>query len=301
MPVKHKARRGRPDGLPVPGSLTRSSSGAGVADRRDASGRRANHGLPSRCLGLSPNRPPGAADETRSAYCSRVSPAPDRPLALGEIFAETVRLYGDRLWPALGLGAVYSGIVVLTRLVHPALNVVAAALLFVLTFGAATRLVIGDTFREAWAQVAVRLPVLLVLALVVGLPFILAVGYLFVFGLLFTAFWFGLTSFSVPAAVAERENDGRRWSQAVGFALERTIALARTEYLHATGVVAALLLVNLLFERLLSGALVGFADNTQALAVLLAQLVLAPFVFLGLSVLYFDQRARAISSPRQKT
>jgi hypothetical protein len=226
-----------------------------------------------------------------------VSPPPDRPLAVGEIFAETVRLYGDRLWPALGLGAVYSGALVLTRLVHPALGIFAAALLFVLAFGAATRLAIGDSFREAWAQVVVRLPVLLVLAVVVGLPFILAVGYLLVLGLLFTAFWFGLTAFSVPAAVAERGDDGRSWLQAVAYALERTILLARTEYLHATGVVAALLLVNLLFERVLSGALVGFADNTQAFAVVLAQLVLAPFVFLGLSVLYFEQRARAAARP----
>lgn len=226
-----------------------------------------------------------------------MSPPPDRPLALGEIFAETVHLYGDRLWPALGLGAVYSGIVVFTGIVNPVLNILVTALLFVLTFGAATRLVIGDSFREAWAQVALRLPVLLVLALVVGLPFILAVGYLFVLGLLFAAFWFGLTSFSVPAAVAEREESARGWPQAVGYALERTIALARVEYLHATGVVAALLLVNLLFERVLTGALVGFADNTQTIGVLLAQLVLAPFVFLGLSVLYFEQRARAAPGP----
>ena len=226
-----------------------------------------------------------------------MSPPPDRPLNLGELFAETIRIYGERVRAALGLGAVYAGAVAGGALVHPAVYFAVAAVMVVETYGAATRLVLGDGLREAWAQAVVRLPVLLVLAVVVGLPFVLASSYLLL--VLFAAVWIAFTGFSVPVAVVERE-ERRGWVADVAYALERTIVLARTEYLHAVGVAAALLLVNLLVGNVLRGTLVGLADNTALVAALLAQVVLAPFFFLGLAVLYFEQRARAtLSSPGQ--
>lgn len=220
-----------------------------------------------------------------------MSRRPTRPLSLGEIFAETIHVYGERIWAALALGAVYSLALGGAVLVHEALYYVIAALMLVVAYGVATRLVRGDSFREAWAQVAVRLPVLLVLAVVVGLPFVLASTYLLL--VLFGAFWLALTGFAVPVAVSEREEGRGGWAATVAYALERTIALARAEYLHAVGVTAALLLVNVLVGVLLGAALVGYADNTSLVGSLLAQLVLAPFFFLGLSVLYFEQTTRA--------
>ncbi|HEX2044654.1 MAG TPA: hypothetical protein VHF23_03375 [Gaiellaceae bacterium] len=225
-----------------------------------------------------------------------MSRPPARPLTLGEIFAETIHLYGERVWSALALGALYSVILAAAILVHEALYYVIASLMLVVAYGVATRLVGGDSFREAWAQVAVRLPVLLVLALVVGLPFVLASTYLLL--LVFGAFWLGLTGFAVPVAVSEREEERGGWAAAVAYALERTIALARAEYLHAVGVTAALLLVNVLVGVLLGAALVGYADNSSLVGSLLAQLVLAPFFFLGLSVLYFEQTTRAAPAGR---
>jgi hypothetical protein len=86
----------------------------------------------------------------------------------------------------------------------------------------------------------------------------------------------------------------------VTYALERTLALAKVGYLHATGVCAALLIVNVVFGNLLGNLLVGVADNAGSVAAALVQVVLAPFFFLGLSVLYFEQRARAaVSSGRE--
>jgi hypothetical protein len=225
-----------------------------------------------------------------------VSRPPTRPLTLGEIFAETIHVYGERIWAALALGAVYSVILAAAILVHEALYYVVASLMLVAAYGVATRLVGGDSFQEAWAQVAVRLPVLVVLALVVGLPFILASTYLLL--LFFGAFWLGLTGFAVPVAVSEREDDQSGWAARVAYALERTVALARAEYLHAVGVTAALLLVNVLVGVLLGAALVGYADNSSLIGSLLAQLVLAPFFFLGLSVLYFEQTTRAAAAER---
>ena len=49
---------------------------------------------------------------------------------------------------------------------------------------------------------------------------------------------------------------------------------------------------------MLAVGLVGFADNGRVIAAALVQVVLAPFFFIGLSVLYYEQRARAaVSSP----
>jgi hypothetical protein len=63
-------------------------------------------------------------------------------------------------------------------------------------------------------------------------------------------------------------------------------------------VIAALVLLYILLSIILIGALQGFAENGEVAAVAIAQVVLAPFFYLGLAVLYFDQRARAISSGR---
>jgi hypothetical protein len=220
---------------------------------------------------------------------------PDRPLALGEIFAETIRLYGERLWPALGLGATYSVVLGAVALVNPALYYAVGSFMFVAAYGVATRLVAGDSFVEAWGQVAVRLPTLGILALVVGLPFVLASSWLVL--LIFAAFWIGLTGFAVPVALVER-CEGRQGRLApVAYAAERALALARVEFLHAVGVAAALLLVNFLVAVILGGALVGYADNGDIVAGMLSQIVLAPFFFIGLSVLYFEQRARLAAAP----
>jgi hypothetical protein len=220
---------------------------------------------------------------------------PDRPLALGEIFAETIRLFGARLWPALGLGIVYSVPLAAAALINPALSVAVASFMFVAAFGVATRLVAGDSFAEAWGQVAVRLPTLVILALVVGLPFVLASTWLVL--LIFAAFWVGLTGFAVPVALVEQcgEREGRL--APVAYAAERALALARVEFLHAVGVAAALLFVNFLVAIILGGALVGYADNGEIVAGVLSQIVLAPFFFIGLSVLYFEQRARLAAEP----
>jgi hypothetical protein len=219
----------------------------------------------------------------------------NRPLGLGEIFAETVRLYGERFWAALALGVVYTAAIAGAAIIHGALYYVVSAFMVAAALGGAARLAAGDSFREAWGQVAVRLPIITVLALVVGLPFMLAASYL-VF-ILIAAAWIGLTGFSVPVAVLERGGDDGGFAGRVAYALERTLALARVDALHAVGVAAALVFVNFLLGNVLSGALAGYGENSRAVAGLLAQLVLAPFFFLGLAILYFEQKARAISSP----
>jgi hypothetical protein len=223
---------------------------------------------------------------------------PDRPLPLGELLSETIRIYSQRPWAAIGLGLVTGGAYLLGALTPDLLDVLVIALAFTASYGAAARLVSGDRFVEAWAQVGLRAAVLLVLTFVVAVPAVIALTYLFL--LVVGALWLALMGFSVPAAMVERDPEVRNSLDRIAYALLRSIRLARTEYLHALGVIAALIIIYLVLGIGLGVALAGFADNGRLIAVALAQVVLAPFFFLGLSVLYFEQRARAaVSSPSE--
>jgi len=223
---------------------------------------------------------------------------PDRPLALGELISETVRIYTQRPWAAVGLGLVQGGAHLLAALTPDLLDVLVVALASTAIFAAAARLVSGDTVAEAWAQVGLRSPVLLVLTFVVTVPALIAIPiyYLLIIG----ALWVALMCFSIPVAMLERDPDLKNAFDRIAYSLVRSIRLARAEYLHALGVVAALLMIYLVVGAALGAALIGFAENGMLVAAVLVRAVLAPFFFLGLSVLYFEQRARAaVSSPRE--
>ena len=221
---------------------------------------------------------------------------PDRPLMLGELLSETVRIYSARPRAAIGLGLVEAGAFLLTRATPDLLDALVLAVAFAIIYGAAARLVSGDTFMEAWAQVGLRTPTLVVLTFVVAVPAVIALQYLFL--LVIGALWLALVGFSMPVAVLERDPEVTNPFDRIAYSLLRSIRLARAEYLHALGVIAALLMIYLLIGIVLGVALVGFADNGEVIAAALVQVVLAPFFFLGLSILYFEQRARAaVSSP----
>jgi hypothetical protein len=49
----------------------------------------------------------------------------DRPLKLGEFLAETVRLYGERLWAAAGIGAFLGGAVLAAGILGELILVIA--------------------------------------------------------------------------------------------------------------------------------------------------------------------------------
>jgi hypothetical protein len=74
------------------------------------------------------------------------------------------------------------------------------------------------------------------------------------------------------------------------------------DYLHALGSLAALALVYFLTSIMLGILLRDQGDQTERIALFLSDLVLAPIVFLGAALLYFDQAARAeASSVRERT
>jgi hypothetical protein len=223
-----------------------------------------------------------------------VSLSIDRPLGLSELLAETVRFYGHRFGASIGLGVPTGGAFLASIATPTALDVVMLSLVFTASYAAAARVAVGDSFSEAWAQAGLRFPTLLVLTLVVALPFVVAVTQLFL--IVLGVAWLGVMCFAIPIAMLELDPEATTWFDRLGFALSRSFALARVEFLHAIGIVAALVLVYIVLGIVLAGALVGFAENGREIAIAIAQVVLAPLFFLGLSVLYFEQKVRARTS-----
>lgn len=225
----------------------------------------------------------------------------DKPLRLGELLAETIRVYGERLWPSLGIGLVAALGFVIAFVVPDVAAIVVIAATFTACYAAATRLVAGDRFAESLAQVVLRGTVLVVLTLVVAIPFALGIfartgdPLARLIFLLFAVAWLVFVGFSIPASMTERL-EAPSWFSRLGHALQRSVDLARAEFFHAVGITAALVLIYGLLGPLLAALLVGFAENGRDVAFVLSQIVLAPFFFLGLAVLYFEQSARALSS-----
>lgn len=228
-------------------------------------------------------------------------PPVDKPLPLGELLAETIQVYRARIWPALGLGAIAALGFLMAGLLPDVLGIVILAVFFTALYAAASRLVAGASFSDAWAQVGRRGGALLVLTLVVSVPFALGIfiraadplaGLVFI---LFAVCWVVFLGFSIPISVTPRAEGevGDGFLHTLALALRGSIGLARTEFLHAVGVVAALLFVYGLLGPFLAAALVGFAENSVEAAFTTSQVVLAPFFFLGLAMLFYEQSARA--------
>ena len=142
--------------------------------------------------------------------------------------------------------------------------------LFCLAIVRAASLVTGG--RPSWASLFV--------AVVVFLPFPILVRLYILPGVA----WFGLFGLAVPAAVAERLPFGK--------ALVRGRALSSAHLAHAVGGIAALALVYGVSRAFLLILLHTQGNQTQAVALVLADLVLSPLLFVGTALLYVDQAAR---------
>jgi len=207
---------------------------------------------------------------------------------VGQLVAESLRLYGARFWPSLALG------------IGPALLGIAAAELGdparIVVVLAAGPVLLSASYARAVALVRPVAPGHVVVALAVGvLAFLpLCVSRLWIFpGIYLLALgWLALFVLSVPAALVERR----------GFAdaLRRGIQLARVDYVHALGSLATLVITTFLTGLVLFFALREASDQAIRVAGLLAILVLSPVFMLGASVLYLDQSARVESGTRTR-
>jgi hypothetical protein len=195
-----------------------------------------------------------------------------------------MRLYGRRFWRSLALGLGPLGL----ALVFSALSgwigllflATGGALILTLCYIAATLLAAG--LRPGGPAVATAL--LLGVLVFVPVPFLTR---LLIFpGLVWLAF-FGL---AVPIALIERRG--------IRDSIRRSIALARADFVHALGSLAALVLVAFVSAATLAFLLGQFGEQSRTLAALIPLLLVSPLLFLGSALLYFDQSARLANPSR---
>jgi hypothetical protein len=209
-------------------------------------------------------------------------PLPPESRTAGQVVAEAIRLYGRRFWRALPLGLSLATLNQL-RDVDP---------VWVLPVALAGGVAMSASF--VGATVLAAEPVLtrrsVVTALAAGvvafLPLALLLGTFNILGVAWVAF----VGLAVPVALIERAR--------FGSALRRGIRLARVDFIHALGSLAALALVYFLTSIVLGVLLRSQGDQTERIALFLSDLVLSPLVFLGAALLYFDQAARAEARSR---
>jgi len=217
-------------------------------------------------------------------------PLPPETRTVGQLVAESIRLYGARFWPSLALG------------IGPALIGVAAAELngvarVVVVIGVGP-LVLAASYAGAVALVRPigrgrYVGVALATGYLAFLP--VCVSRLWIFpGIYLVALaWLALVGLSVPAALVEQRG--------YADALRRGVQLARADYVHALGSLATLAITIFLTGLVIFFSLIEGSGQALRIAAVLAFIVLAPLFVLGAAVLYVDQAARVESGgPRAR-
>lgn len=211
-------------------------------------------------------------------------PLPPETRTVGQLVAETLRLYGRRFWLVLPLGlpiAVTDSIAIRGSVAERILVLVAATPAFTAAYAWGSALV-GDVRPPGgtWLR-----------AIAVGSVVFLPAAFFFPWFALLSVVWLALVGLVVPVLVIERTP--------VLASLRRAVQLARTDFVHALGSLATLVIVFTLTRVVLGFLLREQADNTVRVAIFLADAVISPLLFVGGALLYVDQasRARVRSSP----
>ncbi len=205
-------------------------------------------------------------------------PLPPETRTIGQLVAETLRLYGNRFWLALTIGLAPA----VTDLVSAELSgwgrlafaALGGAILQTAAYLAASLIVSGARPERGPLAVAFAAGVLIF----IPLPFLAS---LFILpGLM----WLALFGLAVPVALIER----------VGLraAFARAVLLGRADYIHALGSLATLTIALVLTRFVLYFLLLDFGDSTERTAAFLADVLMYPVLFLGAALLYYDQAAR---------
>jgi hypothetical protein len=208
---------------------------------------------------------------------------------VGQLVAESIRLYGARFWPslALGIGPVLLGIAAaeLDGVTRDAVVLGAGPFVLASSYAGAVALVrpIG---RGRYVAVA------LAVGYVAFLPVCVSRVWIFPGIYPIALAWLALVGLAVPAALVERRG--------YGDALRRGVQLARADYVHALGSLATLAITIFLTGLVIFFSLREGSGQALRVAAVLAFVVLAPIFVLGAAVLYVDQAARVESGPRAR-
>jgi hypothetical protein len=209
-------------------------------------------------------------------------PLPPETRTVGQLVAESLKLYQANLWTSLALG---SSVTVINQVsagheTRFQLAVLAAgAPLMSAAFVGASAIVGG--VRPSAVQV--------VRGILVGTLLFVPAAFLTLFYVLPGVAWLAFFGLAVPVIVVERRG--------AGDALRRAIELARADYLHALGSLATLAILFGLVKLTLALLLRDFGEAGERAALGLADLVVSPLLFLGGALLYVDQAARVRSTP----
>jgi hypothetical protein len=205
-------------------------------------------------------------------------PLPPEQRTVGQLVAESVRLYGRDVWRSLAIGLPPAALSVAVASLSRSTGLV----LFIAVGGVVlTASYIGGVVI-AHSPPLERRRVLTALAVGV-LVFVPFSGLVFLYVLPGLA-WLALFGLAVPAALVE--------GLGLRGALTRSLQLARADYIHALGGLCTLAIVVVASLFLTALALQNFADNTARVAGFLAGVAISPILFLGAAILYEDQRAR---------
>jgi hypothetical protein len=218
-------------------------------------------------------------------------PSPPETRTIGQLVAETIRLYGERFWPSLALGvsvAALDAIVVpLPRLYQFAAAAGAGEILMTASYIGASVIVSGTRppRRALWNGFLTGVLVWPPAAL---LPLAFAFFgniYIALLGFVVPSLaWLAYVGLAVPAAVIERIGVRR--------AIGRGMELSSVDFFHAFGSLGTLVFCYFLTRETLYFLLRGAARNEAYTAAFLADIVISPMLFLGAALLYVDQRAR---------
>jgi hypothetical protein len=215
----------------------------------------------------------------RAKTTSRALPPPLPPeqRTVGQLVAESIRLYGAHFLRAIPLGllvAVANQIALDRGRMTTGVVLVLAAPFFTVAYIYAVQLATGTKAPvRSW-----------LVALGVGTVIFIPAALLFPWFALAGVLWLALLGLAVPAAVVE----GTSFSSS----FRRGLQLGRVDYIHAAGSLATLVIVFVLTRVALALLLESQAENTVRTALFLADAVLAPLLFLGSGLLYVDQEAR---------
>ena len=218
-----------------------------------------------------------------------VPPAlPPETRTVGQLVAETLRLYGRHPWRALALGLPVAAIdtvaIGLSRANALVFEAVVAGPLLTLSFVAASVLAADDEPRPPLRILAAAW----VAGALAFLPFPLLAAAFILPGVA----WLALVGLVVPVVVLERLPVRR--------AFGRAVQLARADYVHALGSLATLAILYFVARFSLFFLLRGGSGTAERTAAFLADVVISPLLFLGAALLYVDQAARIGSAPRPR-